>query len=155
MRLRQSISHSQWSLIHTHLIYPTHNALVLSAMFRSLRSLITIMSYDHCNFVTGSNEFERSKIRESRNVNISICLFIPGSTSRSLSRRVAHHPECRSRSLVFRALRPVRLVESQRLTLPKTRRPSCSAKRPRCAPWTAARGRRQRRRPVRRLSSFG
>jgi hypothetical protein len=53
------------------------------------------MSYDHLKFVIELNEFDRSKIRESRNVNISICLFIPGSTSQPLSRRVAHHPERR------------------------------------------------------------
>jgi hypothetical protein len=53
-------------------------------MFKSLHSLITIMRYDHSNFVTELNEFERSKIRESRNVNISICsmkikIMLPGN----------------------------------------------------------------------------
>jgi hypothetical protein len=33
------------------------------------------MTYDHSNFVTELNECERLKIRESTNVNISICLM--------------------------------------------------------------------------------
>jgi hypothetical protein len=68
---------------------------VLSIIFTSLRLLYIIMSYDHSNFVTELNEFDRSKIRESRNLNISICLFRPRSTSRPLGRRVTHHPERR------------------------------------------------------------
>jgi hypothetical protein len=59
--LRQPISHSQWSVIHSHLIYPTHNASLLSMIFTSLRLLYIIMSYDHSNFVTELNEFDRWK----------------------------------------------------------------------------------------------
>jgi hypothetical protein len=128
--LRQSISHSQWSLIHSHLIYPTHNTSLLSMIFTSVRLLYIIMSYDHSNFVTELNEFDRSKISESRNVNIAIWLFIPRSTSRPLSRRVARHPERRPYSVLFRALRPVRLVKSQWPEPRKPNRRSGAAKRP-------------------------
>jgi hypothetical protein len=84
VRLRQSISHSQWSLVHSHLIYPTHNASLLSMIFTSVRLLYMIMNYDDSNFVTELNEFDHSKIRESRNVNISICsmkikFMLPGN----------------------------------------------------------------------------
>jgi hypothetical protein len=65
--------HSQRSVIHSHLIYPTHNASLLSMIFTSVRLLYLIMSYDHSTFVIELNEFDRSRIRESRNVNISIC----------------------------------------------------------------------------------
>jgi hypothetical protein len=75
MRLRQPISHSHSHNIQSHPMHPTHNAPLLSMIFKFLHSLITIMSYDHFNFVTQLNEFERSKIRESINVNISICLM--------------------------------------------------------------------------------
>jgi hypothetical protein len=54
-------------------MHPTQNASLLSMVFKSLHPPIVIMSYDHSNFVTELNEFERSKIKESRNVNISIC----------------------------------------------------------------------------------
>jgi hypothetical protein len=71
--LRQSISHSHSDNIHRHLIDPMRNPSLLSVAFTSLRLLYIIMSCDHSNFVTELNEFDRSKIRESRNVNISIC----------------------------------------------------------------------------------
>jgi hypothetical protein len=90
---RQPISHSQCSDIHIHLIYPTHNDSLLLLIFTPVRLLYIIMSYDYSNFVTELNESDRSKIRESRNVNISICLFSHRSTSRPLSRRVAHHSD--------------------------------------------------------------
>jgi hypothetical protein len=129
---------------------------LLSLIFASFRLLHFIMSYDHPNFVIELNEFVGSKIRESRNVNISICLLFPRSTSRPLSRRVAHHPERHPCSLLFRALCPVRLVKCQRPKARKPAGPSCAAKRPRYVPSTAARGRRrQRRGTVCRLSSFG
>jgi hypothetical protein len=128
-RLRQSISHSHWFVIHIHVIHPTHNASLLSIIFPSVRLLDIIMSYDHSNFVTELNEFDRLKIRENRNINISICLFIPGSTSQPLSRRVAHHPERLPCSVLFRALRPARLVKSQWPKPRKPNRPSGAAKR--------------------------
>jgi hypothetical protein len=71
--LRQSISHSHSDNIHSHLIYPAHNASLLSVILPDVHGRMIIMSYDHPNFVTELNEFDRSKIRESRNVNISIC----------------------------------------------------------------------------------
>ena len=94
-RLRPSISHSHSDNIHSHFIYPTHNASLLSLIFTSFRFLNIIISYDNSNSVTELNESDRSKIKENRNVNISICLFIPRSPWLALSRRVAHHPECR------------------------------------------------------------
>jgi hypothetical protein len=144
-RVRQPISHSQCSDIHIHLIYPMHNTSLLSWIFASVRLLNIIMSYDHSKFVTELNESDRSKIRERRNVNISICLFIHRSPWRTLSRRVAHHPERRPRSLLFLALRPIHLVKCKQPTLRKPMRPSCAAKRPQYVLWTTARGRRQRR----------
>jgi hypothetical protein len=66
---------------------------LLLFIFTSIRLLSIIMNDDHSNFVTELNEFNRSEIRENRKVNIWICLFIPGSPSRLLSRRVAHHRE--------------------------------------------------------------
>jgi hypothetical protein len=127
---------------------------LLPLIFTSVFLLNIIMSYDHSNFVFELNESDRSKVRESRNVNISICLFISRSPWRILSRRVAHHPGRRPSYLLFRALRPVPLVKSQRTTPRKPTRPLCAANRPRDVPWTAARGG-QRRGPVRRLTSFG
>jgi hypothetical protein len=50
--LRQSISHCHSGNIHSHLIYSTHNASLLSIIFTSVRFLYIIMSYDHSNFVT-------------------------------------------------------------------------------------------------------
>jgi hypothetical protein len=94
-RFRQPISHSHNDDTHIHLIYPTYNAPLLSLIFASVRILNSIMSYDHSNFVIELNKFDRLKIRESRNVNIWICLFIPRSTTRPVSRRVAHHQEPR------------------------------------------------------------
>jgi hypothetical protein len=126
--------------------FGNHPVRFLSLIFTSVCFLYIIMSYDHFNFVTELNEFDRSKIRESRNVNISICLFIPTSTSRPLSRRVAHHPECRPCSILFRAFRPARLVKSQWPKPRKPDRPSGAVKRPRYAPWTVARWRRRRQR---------
>jgi hypothetical protein len=61
VRLRQPISHSQRSLIHSHLIYPTHNASLLSMIFTSVRLLYIIMSHDHSDFVTELNEFDVQK----------------------------------------------------------------------------------------------
>jgi hypothetical protein len=69
---REPISYSHSNNIHIHLMYPTHNASLLSLIFTFVRLLYIIMSYDHSNFVTEGNELDRSKIRESRNVNISI-----------------------------------------------------------------------------------
>ena len=74
-------------------------------------------------------------------MNILIYLFIPRSPWQALSRRVAHHTERRPCSLLFRALRPVRLVKCQRPKHCKPTRSSCAAKRSRCVPWTASRGR--------------
>jgi hypothetical protein len=53
----------------------THNASLLSMIFTAVHLLYIIMSYDDSHLVTELNEFERSKIREGRNVNISICLM--------------------------------------------------------------------------------
>jgi hypothetical protein len=127
---RQPISHSHSNRVYMHIIDPAQSPSPVLLMFTSLHSLMIIMSYDHSNFVTELNEFDRSKIRESRNVNISTCLFRPRSTSRPLSRRVAHHPEPRPCSVLFRALRPVRLVKSQWPKPRKPDRPLCAAKRP-------------------------
>jgi hypothetical protein len=73
VRLRQPIAHSPSDTIQRDVIYPRQNAFLLSTIFASLRFLYIIMSYDHSNFVIELNEFDRSKIRESRNLNISIC----------------------------------------------------------------------------------
>jgi hypothetical protein len=124
VRLEQPISHSHNNNLHIHFIYPTCNHSLLSLIFTSVRLLNVTMSYDQANFVIELNEFDHSKIRESRNANISIFLFIPRSPSRTLSRRVAHHSERCPFSLLFRALRPVRLVKSQRPKPPKPKRPS-------------------------------
>jgi hypothetical protein len=72
---RQPISHSHSDSIHGHLIYPTDNTSLLSLIFTSLHPLVIIMSYDHSKFVSELNEFDCSKIRESRNLNLWICLF--------------------------------------------------------------------------------
>jgi hypothetical protein len=73
VRLRQLISHSHSHNIQSHAMHPTHNASLLSMIFTVVRLLYIILSYDDSHLVTELNEFERSKIRESRNVNISIC----------------------------------------------------------------------------------
>jgi hypothetical protein len=72
-RLQQLISHSHTHNIQSYFTYMTHNASLLSMIFTAVRLLYIIMSYDDSHFVTELNEFECSKIRESRNVNISIC----------------------------------------------------------------------------------
>jgi hypothetical protein len=155
-RLRRSSSHSHSDNTHIHLMYPTHNASLLLLIFASFRLLNILTSYDHSKSVMELNEFDRSTIRESRNVNISICLFTPRSPWRTSSRPVGHHPERRPGSLLFRALHPLRLVKCQRPKPRKPTRPSCATKRPRYAPWTAARGQRQQwHGPVRHLSVFG
>jgi hypothetical protein len=61
-----------------------YNASFLSMIFTAVRLPYIILSYDRSKFVTELNEFDRSKIRESRNMNISICwmtikIMLPGN----------------------------------------------------------------------------
>jgi hypothetical protein len=84
VRLRQLISHSHSHNIQSCLTYMTHNASLLSMMCTAVRFLYIIMSYDDSHLVTELNEFERSKIRESRTMNILICsmkikIMLPGN----------------------------------------------------------------------------
>jgi hypothetical protein len=96
----------------------------------------------------------RRKQSLSSFVSRQVRLFSPRSPSRPLSRRVAHHPERRLCSLLFLAVRPVRLVKWHQPTFGKPTRFSCVAKRPPHIAWTAALGQRPRG-PVRRLNSLG
>jgi hypothetical protein len=131
---RQPISHSHSDNINSRHIYPTVNLSLLLLIFTSFHLLNIIMSYDHSEFVTELNEFDCSKTQESRNVNIWICLLIPRSPWRILSRRVVHYPDSRPCFLLFGALRPILLVKCQRSKPRKPTRSSCAAKRPSIPP---------------------
>jgi hypothetical protein len=75
--------------------------------------------------------------------------FLPRSSLRALSGRVAHPPERLPRALLFRAVRPTGTANCPRPALHKPTQSSCAANPPRCAlAMTCCGWRRPREEPI-------